>query len=152
MICFRNGKFDEIVRKKGWLGINKDTYTRTTNMGNYKWKYDVEYVGEKAHGNSVIASIAIVQLRYLDRDNAYRKQLATWYRERFKDYPEVIKLVNIPEECSSSNHLFQILIDDRDEVLMALNAADIFPEFITLTIHYTKCILMHMEHVLMQNM
>lgn len=127
MICFKNGKFDEIVRKKAWLGINKDTYTRTTNSGNYKWKYDVEYVGEKAHGNSVIASIAIVQLKYLDRDNAYRRQLAAWYRERFEKFPDKIKMVRIPKECTYSGHLFQILVDNRDEVILKLNAADIYP-------------------------
>ena len=127
MICFKNGKFDEIVRKKAWLGINKDTYTRTTNSGNYKWKYDVEYVGEKAHGNSIVASIAIVQLKYLDRDNAYRRQIAAWYRERFEKYADQIKMVNIPKECSYSGHLFQILVDNRDEVILKLNAADIYP-------------------------
>lgn len=127
MICFKNGKFDEIVRKKAWLGINKDTYTRTTNSGNYKWKYDVEYVGEKAHGNSVIASIAIVQLKYLDRDNAYRRQLAAWYRERFEKFQDKIKMVRIPKECTYSGHLFQILVDNRDEVILKLNAADIYP-------------------------
>lgn len=132
MICFKNGKFDEIVRKKGWLGINKDTYTRTTNVGNYKWKYDVEYIGGKAHGNSIIAAIGIVQLRYLDRDNAYRKQLAEWYRERFLPYSEIIKLVHIPEECSSSNHLFQILVQNRDEVIMELNSVGVYPG-----VHYT---------------
>lgn len=132
MICFKDGKLDEMVRKKGWLGINKDTYTRTTNSGNYKWKYDVEYIGEKAHGNSVIASIAIVQLKYMDRDNAYRRQVAKWYRERFKDYPEKIRLVTIPEDCESSTHLFQILVDERDMLIMELNAHDIYPG-----VHYT---------------
>lgn len=127
MICFKNGKFDEIVRKKAWLGISKDTYTRTTNSGNYKWKYDVEYVGEKAHGNSVIASIAIVQLKYLDRDNAYRRQIAAWYRERFEKYPDKIKLVNILPECTYSGHLFQILVDNRDEIILKLNAVEIYP-------------------------
>ncbi len=127
MICFRDGKLDEIVRKKTWLGINKDTYTRTTNSGNYKWKYDVEYIGDKAHGNSVIASIGIVQLKYLDRDNAYRRQIATWYRERFKEYPDKIGLVKIPSECTYSGHLFQILVENRDEVILKLNAADIYP-------------------------
>lgn len=127
MICFRNGKFDEIVRKKAWLGINKDTYTRTTNSGNYKWKYDVEYIGDKAHGNSVIASIAIVQLKYLDRDNAYRRQIALWYKERFEQYSNKIKMINIPEGCMYSGHLFQILVDNRDEVILKLNAADIYP-------------------------
>lgn len=127
MICFKNGKFDEIVRKKAWLGINKDTYARTQNMGNYKWKYDVEYVGEKGHGNSIMAAIGLVQLKYLDRDNAYRRQLAHWYTERFEKYKEKIKLVPIEKGCESSYHLFQICVENRDELMLALNAAEIFP-------------------------
>lgn len=127
MICFKNGKFDEIVRKKAWLGINKDTYARTTNMGNYKWKYDVEYVGDKAHGNSVMASIGLVQLKYLDRDNAYRRQLAEWYNNRLSRYPEKIKLVKMEKGCESSCHLFQIMVENRDELMVYLNAAEIFP-------------------------
>ncbi|MCI9019761.1 MAG: DegT/DnrJ/EryC1/StrS family aminotransferase [Eubacterium sp.] len=127
MLCFKDGKLDEIARKKGWLGINKDTYTRTTNSGNYKWRYDVEYIGEKAHGNSVIAAIAIVQLRYLDRDNAYRRQIARWYQERFAQYAGRIKLADIPKNCESSSHLFQILVENRDEVIVNLNRHGIYP-------------------------
>lgn len=127
MICFKNGKFDEIVRKKAWLGINKDTYARTTNMGNYKWKYDVEYVGDKAHSNSIMASIGLVQLRYLERDNAYRRQLAGWYEERLSKYPDKIKLVTIEKGCESSRHLFQIMVENRDELMVYLNGMDIFP-------------------------
>lgn len=127
MICFKKGEFDEIVRKKSWLGINKDTYARTTNMGNYKWKYDVEYVGDKAHGNSIMASIGLVQLKYLDRDNAYRRQLVHWYQERLSQYPDKIKLVKSVDGCESSCHLFQIMVENRDELMLHLNAADIFP-------------------------
>lgn len=127
MICFKNGELDDIVRKKSWLGINKDTYARTTNMGNYKWRYDVEYVGDKGHGNSIMASIGLVQLKYLDRDNAYRRQLAQWYRDRLEKYDNKIKLVRIEKGCESSCHLFQILVDKRDELMMALNAAEIYP-------------------------
>ena len=132
MLCFRRQDFDAIARKKGWLGINKDTYSRTVNAGNYKWKYDVEYVGQKLHGNSVIAAIALVQLRYLDRDNAYRRQLAAWYRERFCQYPDLVELITVPDECESSCHLFQILVKNRDEMMLALNSAGIYPG-----VHYT---------------
>ena len=132
MLCFRRQDFDAIARKKGWLGINKDTYSRTVNAGNYKWKYDVEYVGQKLHGNSVIAAIALVQLRYLDRDNAYRRQLAAWYRERFCQYPDLVELITVPDECESSCHLFQILVKNRDEMILALNSAGIYPG-----VHYT---------------
>ncbi len=127
MICFKHGEFDEIVRKKCWLGINKDTYTRSNDSGNYKWRYDVEYVGDKGHGNSIMASIGLVQLKYLDRDNAYRRQITAWYRERLEKYPDKIKLVKIEEGCESACHLFQICVNDRDGLMMALNAAEIYP-------------------------
>ena len=127
MICFKDGKLDEIVRKKAWLGINKDTYARTQNMGNYKWRYDVEYLGEKGHGNSVMASIGLVQLKYVDRDNSYRRTICNWYRERLEPYADKIKFVKIEDGCESSCHLFQILVDDRDALIVALNQAGISP-------------------------
>lgn len=127
MICFRAGELDEIVRKKAWLGINKDTYARTTDSGNYKWRYDVEYVGEKGHGNSIMASIGIVQLRYLDRDNSYRRQIARWYRENLRDLGDKVKFVRIEEGCESSYHLFQILVNNRDELMLRLNQEQIYP-------------------------
>ena len=128
MICFREKENDDLVRKIAWLGINKDTYARTVNSnGAYKWKYDVEYVGNKYNGNSIMAAIGIVQLKYLDRDNAYRRQLAKWYREAFENYSDKIKLVNIPDNCESSCHLFQIMVEDRDGLLNYLNENEIYP-------------------------
>lgn len=127
MICFKQNEFDAIVRKKTWLGINKDTYARSGEKGTYNWQYDVEYVGYKYHGNSIMAAIALVQLRYLDQDNAYRRQLAEWYINGFYNYEDYIKLVKIPEHCESSRHLFQILVEDRNGMIIALNQAGIYP-------------------------
>jgi dTDP-4-amino-4,6-dideoxygalactose transaminase len=39
-----------------------------------------------------MAAIGIVQLKYLDQDNAYRRQIAKWYDDGFKDYYDKIKL------------------------------------------------------------
>lgn len=127
MICFKEAEYDRIVREKTWLGINKDTYTRTNSNGTYKWRYDVEYVGNKYHGNSIIASIGLVQLKYLDRDNAYRRQIAEWYTKGFEKHSDKIKMVEIPDDCESSRHLFQILVDRRDELMLALNSQEIYP-------------------------
>jgi len=44
--------------------------------GAYKWLYDVEHVGFKHHGNSIMAAMALVGLRYLEEDNAFRRKLA----------------------------------------------------------------------------
>ncbi len=132
MICFADEKFDQIARKKSWLGINKDTYARaTTEKNNYKWKYDVEYVGHKYHGNSIIASIGLVQLQYLDQDNEYRRQIASWYQDGLKDLDQVTVVAMSPE-CISSQHLCQIRAEKRDELLVYLNEQGIYPG-----VHYT---------------
>lgn len=128
LICFKKEEADAIARKKAWLGINKDTYSRTLSEGGtYKWKYDVEYVGYKYNGNSIMAAIALAQLPHLDRDNAYRRQIAAWYTQGFEPYKDIIKLVEVPENCESSRHLFQIIVEDRDGLMVYLNANEIYP-------------------------
>lgn len=126
MICFADKENDERARKLSWLGINKDTYARTTTQGAYKWMYDVEEVGFKYHGNSIMAGIGLVQLRYLDRDNSYRRQLAKWYSEALVQYSNVRVIEHSPH-CESSRHLFQVRVKNRDEMMMALNEHEVFP-------------------------
>lgn len=126
MICFKDEENDAICRKLTWLGINKDTYARTNEKGNYKWKYDVEYLGHKDHGNSIMAAIALVELKYLDEGNAYRRKMCNYYNELFKDNDNVKPIpMNYPEECSC--HIYEIEVDDRDGLMQALNDADIYP-------------------------
>ncbi len=127
MICFREKELDEVVRKKTWLGINKDTYLRTSDNGTYKWKYDVEYVGYKYHGNSIMAAIGLAQIKHLDKDNAYRRQIAKWYTDGFASHSDKIKLIQILDNCESSRHLYQILVEHRDALMTFLNERDIYP-------------------------
>ena len=127
MICFKELEHDTIVRKKTWLGINKDTYTRSNDGGTYKWKYDVEYTGYKYHGNSIMAAIALTQLKHLDKDNSYRRQLAKWYTDGFRNFADKIKLVVVPHNCESSRHLFQIIVENRDALMLYLNKHEIYP-------------------------
>ena len=127
MICFRDGGLDKIVRQQSWLGIDKDTYSRSTaTAGAYKWLYSVPHLGYKYHGNSIIAALALVQLRYLDQDNAYRRQIATWYDEGLRG-DNRISLVPMPEGCQSSRHLYQILVENRDELILAMNNEQTYP-------------------------
>ncbi|UYW30151.1 DegT/DnrJ/EryC1/StrS family aminotransferase [Methylorubrum extorquens] len=125
MICFKDEKLDSIARKKAWLGINKDTFSRSSDKGSYKWHYDVEYVGFKYHGSSIMASMALVQLKYLDRDNAYRRQICSWYERGFSN--SEVRSIPIAPGCESSRHLYQIEVDNRDELMLALNGAEIYP-------------------------
>lgn len=126
MICFADGEDDTRVRKLSWLGINKDTYARTAAQGAYKWMYDVEDVGYKYHGNSIMAGLALVGLKYLDVDNAYRRQLAVWYRANIEGSKQV-KVVPIAPGCESSTHLLQIHVQNRDALMLALNEHQVYP-------------------------
>jgi dTDP-4-amino-4,6-dideoxygalactose transaminase len=126
MICFAEGEDDERARKLTWLGINKDTYARTTSQGSYKWMYDVEELGFKYHGNSIMAAIGLVSLKYLDRDNAYRRQLAEWYQSTIASIKN-IDVVPVAPGCESSRHLFQIRAKKRDELMMVFHENEIYP-------------------------
>ncbi len=126
MICFADPELDAEVRKWTWLGINKDTYARTASQGAYKWYYDVENPGFKYHGNSIMAGIGLVALKYLDQDNAFRRQLAAWYEAHLANAPG-IEMVPIAPGCESSRHLFQVRVENRDEVMASMNALGVFP-------------------------
>jgi dTDP-4-amino-4,6-dideoxygalactose transaminase len=125
MICFRDAHLDKEARKMSWLGISKDTFARA-QKGTYSWMYDVEYAGFKYNGNAVMAAMGLVSLRYLDRDNAYRRQLAAWYDGVFTGVDNVLPTPVAPG-CESARHFYQIQVENRDGMLTALNEAEIFP-------------------------
>lgn len=125
MICFANAEYDALCRKLTWLGINKDTYARSSDKGTYKWKYDVDYLGYKDHGNSIMAAIALVQLKYLDEDNAYRRKLAAYYDELFAGNDKV-QIIRAPYRDECSFHIYEIAVDNRDGLMQFLNKADIY--------------------------
>ena len=125
MICFADEENDAICRKMAWLGINKDTYARTTSQGSYKWKYDVDYVGYKYNGNAIMAAIGIVQLKYLDRDNARRREIVAMYDKGFAANPKIqIVAASYPEECSY--HIYELIVPDREALLEELAKHDIY--------------------------
>jgi dTDP-4-amino-4,6-dideoxygalactose transaminase len=127
MICFRDLTLDKKVRELAWLGITKDTFSRSSE-GSYKWDYSVNSVGMKYHGNSVIASLGIVALNYLEADNIYRRKLANLYEECLGVNFEIIK-----HEPESARHLFQISVEDRESYISELASKNIFTG-----VHYKK--------------
>jgi dTDP-4-amino-4,6-dideoxygalactose transaminase len=140
MVCFADPELDCEVRKWTWLGINSDTFTRTASRSAYKWYYDVEHPGFKYHGNSLMAGIGLVSLKYVDQDNAYRRQVAAWYEAQLANLPG-LDIVPIAPGCESSRHLFQVMVDHRDEVMASLNTMMIFPG-----VHYRDNTLYSMFH------
>ena len=125
MVCFQDDKLDKLARELCWLGINKDTFQRFQG-GSYKWRYDVPNVGFKYHGNSIQASIGLVQLKYLEKDNDRRREIAKLYDSLLSNQKNIIRVTH-NENCKSSRHLYQIRVQKRDEVLQTFHSQDIFP-------------------------
>jgi dTDP-4-amino-4,6-dideoxygalactose transaminase len=126
MICFQNGDYDALARKLSWLGIDKDTFSRTNQKGNYKWDYDVIDFGYKAHSNSIMASMGLIGLKYLDEDNKRRREICEIYNEHLIQEPN-IQVIKHDTKCESSRHLFQIRVKHRNEILEYLNNNEIYP-------------------------
>jgi dTDP-4-amino-4,6-dideoxygalactose transaminase len=126
-VSFLDSNLDRRTRALSWLGIDKDTYTRTLQKGTYRWDYDVPDVGYKYNGNSLMAGIALAQLPHLDRDNAYRRALADHYLMCLRKARLDVVCVEHDPYCLSARHLFQVRVENRDAVMMKLNALNVFP-------------------------
>lgn len=106
-----------------WLGIDKDTYSRTSNTGDYLWQYDVPYLGLKSNQNDILSSIGIQQLKYLDSDNNRRREIANYYRDNLSNV-NGITLPDIDTNFSSC-HFYPVYCDNRDGLLRFLQENNI---------------------------
>jgi dTDP-4-amino-4,6-dideoxygalactose transaminase len=126
MICFKNDDYDSLARKLSWLGIDKDTYQRTNDKGSYKWEYDVVDAGYKYHGNSIMASMGLVGLKYLEDDNSYRRKISEMYETSFSSAG--IKSIKTSKSTAvSARHLYQIRVKNRNKIMEYLNSQGIYP-------------------------
>jgi perosamine synthetase len=122
-LTIRSRDHDAHLRRLRWLGIDKDTFRRTTSTS-YDWDYDVPEVGFKYHMNDIEAAIGLAQLALLDDENARRARIASMYRSQLTGASDV----TLPPESSdrtSSFHLFPVLVENRDGFLAKMNDAGI---------------------------
>lgn len=123
MLNSHDAKLMDLARKLSWLGISTSTYERNSKKGGYKWEYDVDFVGYKANGNSVMAALALVQLRKLKADNEFRRSVAFKYENALSNIDQIRVVQHNEENYSSARHLFQIRILDksREATVQKLN-------------------------------
>ena len=119
MICWADQKSADLTRMLAWCGINKDTYARS-NKGTYAWKYDVDYIGFKYNGNAIMGAIALTQLKYLDEENARRREIVRMYNEGYKNNPH-IQIIPAPHADECSFHLYELAVPDREDLLNKLS-------------------------------
>lgn len=83
------------------------------NYGSQK-KYVFKYTGRNSRLDEIHAAVLDVKLKYLDKDNAHRQQMAKLYYEGIKN-----PLITLPDRLADEQnvyHLFPILCEKRDEL------------------------------------
>ncbi|MHB8627754.1 MAG: DegT/DnrJ/EryC1/StrS family aminotransferase [Aggregatilineales bacterium] len=115
MITLRDSEWDRRLRKLRWVGISKDTWSRsdTGDVSQYSWYYNVEELGFKYHMNDIMAAIALVQLRRLPETNARRQAIAGMYDAALADLAW-LKLPVVRDYAGTARHNYVVRLDDRD--------------------------------------
>lgn len=107
------------------LGALGDAGAVTTNdlelaeavrtLGNYgsSHKYVFDYQGKNSRMDEIQAAVLDVKLRYLDEDNARRKEIAHYFEQHIKN-----DCITIPTALNRDNvyHIFPILCTERDRL------------------------------------
>ena len=107
------------------LGALGDAGAVTTNdlelakavrtLGNYgsSRKYVFDYQGKNSRMDEIQAAVLDVKLKYLDKDNARRKEIAHYFEQHIKN-----DRITIPTtlNCNNVYHIFPILCTERDRL------------------------------------
>lgn len=135
MITTSNEEIDNRLRKLRWVGINKDTWSRSlpSKKPSYAWQYDVEELGYKYHMSDINAAIGLVQLKKLDEMNRRRHEIFEVYNQNLDDLGEVAALIE-KEYVESAHHIYALKVERRDELVSHLKKNDIAPG-----VHYFPC-------------
>ncbi len=126
MITLRDPAWDKRLRKLRWVGISRDTWSRSDagDVSQYSWYYNVEELGFKYHMNDIMAAIALVQLKRLPVTNARRQAICQMYDEGLKDL-DWLKLPTMRSEGNSSRHNYVVRMESRDEMMDYLRSKGI---------------------------
>ncbi len=94
------------------------------NYGSPK-KYHHDEIGFNMRMDGIQGAVLSVKLKYLDKWNERRRQIAALYREQIH-LPE-IKMQHLQENAASVFHLFVITVPERDAFINHLHQFNIFP-------------------------
>lgn len=114
------------LRELRWMGISKDTFTRSAKDRVYAWQYWVNDLGYKYHMNDMAAAMGLVQLRRLEDNNLRRRAIAERYSEAFHDTGWIDTPTEHPDVFSSW-HIYCIQVPDRDRLIGHLKRLNIAP-------------------------
>ncbi len=106
MAVTNNDKFAEKIKLLRSHGMTTSSWDRYRGRG---LAYDVSDLGYSYRFDDVRASLGLVQLRKLNKNNDKRKEIVCSYREKLQDVKDMIlPFANFPHK--SSYHLFPVVL------------------------------------------
>ncbi len=126
MITLQDPSWDKRLRKLRWVGISKDTWSRSDSgdVSQYSWYYNVEELGYKYHTNDIMAAIALVQLKRLPETNARRRVICEQYDQGLAGL-DWLRLPVMRDYAQSSRHNYVVRLEGRDGLMDYLRAKGI---------------------------
>ena len=104
---------------------DEELYKKIKAIANYgsDRKYHHIYKGVNSRLDEIQAAVLDVKLKYLDSDNARRREISKYYRENIKN-PKII-LPQVYDEISHVWHIFAVRTENRDEFQKYLDSKGI---------------------------
>ncbi|RPI78057.1 MAG: DegT/DnrJ/EryC1/StrS family aminotransferase [Desulfobacteraceae bacterium] len=142
MISALDSAIIEPLRAYRWVGIDKDTWKRSTDYIDAKtldarhWYYEVAVLGYKYNMNDLMAAIGLAQLKKLDWMNSRRLALIQRYLDGIKSCRGIRPLW--PYEFQDASYwIFGVRCAQRDELMIHLKQKGIASgvHFLPLPLH-----------------
>ncbi|MES5005700.1 DegT/DnrJ/EryC1/StrS family aminotransferase [Prevotella disiens] len=103
---------------------DSDLATTIRTLGNYgsSQKYVFDYQGKNSRMDEIQAAVLSVKLKYLDADNAKRKEIAHYFETHINN-----EKIIIPKNLGRDNvyHIFPILCNEREKLQAYLKENDV---------------------------
>ena len=112
----------------GIITTNNTKYAERCRMlRQYGWRNKIysESFGRNSRLDEIQAAILNIKLKYLDKHNERRREIAFLYTEGLSKLPLITPKVR--NESSHVFHLYVIQIENRDALIKFLNKYDIYP-------------------------
>ena len=117
--------FAQRAKKLRWLGIDRDTWDRSTMDRAYWWEYLVDEIGMNCRMDDIHAAIGLVQLKKLEAANSRRREIARLYDAGLGELREVALPPRENGDFVSSWHMYRIEAERRDDLNDFLGRAGI---------------------------
>lgn len=126
MITLEDDEWDTRLRKLRWVGISKDTWSRSDSgdVSQYSWYYNVEELGYKYHMNDIMAAIALVQLKRLPETNGRRRAICEMYDQGLAGL-DWLQRPTVRPYAYSSRHNYVVRLEGRDGLMDYLRSKGI---------------------------